>query len=64
VPGTGGPGLARLEALTVIAAALGCQATGRDLLTGHRHRSVHGGYYLTGGGRPVRRLAAARLPRR
>lgn len=44
---TGRRGSARLGAVSALAEALGCQARSRDLLTGHRHRSLSGDYYLT-----------------
>jgi hypothetical protein len=47
IPDTGRHGTARLDALTAIARALGCQASSREPLTGHRQRGAHGDYYLT-----------------
>jgi len=47
IPGTGGHGTARLDALTAIAQALGCQTSSREPLTGYRQRGAHGDYYLT-----------------
>ena len=46
IPGTGGHGPARLDAVTAIVHALGCRASGREPLTGHRLRGAHGDYYL------------------
>ena len=40
IPDTGHHGTARLDALTALARALGCQASSRDPLTGHRHRAT------------------------
>ena len=50
IPDTSRHGSARLAAITAIAEALGCQATSREPLTGHRQRSVRGDYYLTARG--------------
>jgi hypothetical protein len=63
IPDTGRHGSARLAAITAIAEALGCQATSREPLTGHRHRSAHGDYYLTARGPvPVITWLARTLP--
>jgi hypothetical protein len=47
VTDTGRHGSARLGAVSALAEALGCQVRSRDPLTGHRHRSPSGDYYLT-----------------
>jgi hypothetical protein len=47
VTDTGRHGSAGLGAVSALAEALGCQARSRDPLTGHRHRSPSGDYYLT-----------------
>jgi hypothetical protein len=52
IPDTGRHGTARLDAVTALAKAFGCQARSRDVLTGHRDRAAGGGYYLTIWGPP------------
>jgi len=46
VPATGGHGPARLDAVTAIAQALGCQTRSREYLTGHQMRAANGDYRL------------------
>lgn len=46
VPDAGHHGAARVDAVTALAEALGCQVRSRDLLTGHRTRRPGGDYYI------------------